>query len=261
MKKIICGVYIIISPSGKVYIGHSKDIYNRWDEYFHFQSCKTQKRLYNSFLKYGVHNHIFQIIQECKFEELNLCERYWQDFYDVTGKRGLNCKLTQTHEKKQVFSEEVRKKISNGHKGKKLTEEHKKKIGLKSKGRKGALGHKHTDEAKKKISEGHKGKIVSDITKEKLRIAHTGKKQSQEQIKNRVLSRSGWKQSEESKIKIGNSNKIPVLQFTKDMVFIKSWCSMREAATALNISESHIGQCCRKNRKTCGGFKWEYKNK
>ena len=261
MKKVICGVYIIISPSGKVYIGHSKDIYNRWNEYFNFQSCKTQKRLYNSFLKYGIQNHIFQIVQECKYEELNLCERYWQDFYNVIGSKGLNCKLTQTNEKKQVYSEEVKKKISEGHKGKKLTEEHKRKIGLKSKGRKGALGYKHTEETKQRISKSHKGKILSDITKEKLRIAHTGKKQSKEHINNRRLSRVDWKPSEETRRKVALARKIPILQYDKNMVFIRSWDSLREAGLSLNISESHIGECCRKNRKTCGGFKWEWKNK
>jgi group I intron endonuclease len=34
--------------------------------------------------------------------------------------------------------------------------------------------------------------------------------------------------------------------------------SIVEAAKVFNISEQHIGSVCRKKRKTCGGFHWEY---
>jgi len=97
---IICGVYKITSPTGRVYIGESKDILTRWKSYKR-KDCKKQKRIYNSIVKYGVENHIFEIIEACKFKDLKCKERYWQDFYDATGENGLNCELTECNEFKK----------------------------------------------------------------------------------------------------------------------------------------------------------------
>lgn len=46
MRKII-GIYKITSPLGKVYIGQSHDINNRFKYYFSMR-CSGQKHLYNS---------------------------------------------------------------------------------------------------------------------------------------------------------------------------------------------------------------------
>lgn len=110
-KKIICGIYKITSPSGRVYIGESENIHSRWKDYKKLR-CKSQPKLYNSLKEYRVENHTFEILEECPFEELLCRERYWQDFYDVTNE-GLNCLLTQCGEKKRVPSEETIEKIRN----------------------------------------------------------------------------------------------------------------------------------------------------
>lgn len=89
------GIYKITSPSNKIYIGQSINIKKRFKKYKRLD-CKSQPRLYKSFLKYGFINHLFEIIEECKFEELNIRERYWQDYYDVINEKGLNCVLTET---------------------------------------------------------------------------------------------------------------------------------------------------------------------
>ncbi len=95
------GIYKITSPSGKVYIGQSLDIENRWKGY-NDSRCKGQTRIYNSIQKYGIENHTFETIEECLLEDLNRRERYWQDHYDVLGGNGLNCILTETDEKPRV---------------------------------------------------------------------------------------------------------------------------------------------------------------
>ena len=59
------GIYKITSPSGKVYIGQSRNIENRFLQYKN-KHCRFQFRLYNSFNKYGVENHVFEIIEECE---------------------------------------------------------------------------------------------------------------------------------------------------------------------------------------------------
>lgn len=152
---VICGVYIIISPSGKVYIGESKNILKRWfKDYFGLSACKGQIQLYRSFLKYGIYNHTFQIIQECKFEDLKKCERFWQEFYQVVSPKGLNCKYTSTDEKKAVYSEESIKKNSISNTGKKRSKETRRKQSISGKGR------VVTEETKKKLSLGISKSII-----------------------------------------------------------------------------------------------------
>ena len=72
----VCGIYKITSPSGKVYIGQSIDIKRRFTSYKTLNKSKRQVKLYNSFVKYGVENHIFETIEECLVDFLNERERF-----------------------------------------------------------------------------------------------------------------------------------------------------------------------------------------
>ncbi len=159
------GIYKITSPSGKIYIGQSVNIEKRFLSYSKLLRCKTQIKLFRSFLKYEVINHKFEIIEECDIELLNERERYYQDLYDVLN-NGLNCKLTNTADKSGKLSEEVKINISKGNIGKKRTEEHKQNISNSLKGRKipeeVCLKKKHnalnmSEETKLKMSNSRKG--------------------------------------------------------------------------------------------------------
>ena len=111
-KEIICGIYLIINPVGKVYIGQSENIYYRWKNYYKL-SCKKQTKLYNSLKKYGSKNHKYEILEKCLFEELNCKERYWQDFYNSGNReKGLNLLLTECEDKKHVTTQETKDKIA-----------------------------------------------------------------------------------------------------------------------------------------------------
>ena len=92
------GIYKITSPSGKVYIGQSIDIEKRFKDYKRLSNCKSQIKLFRSFLKHGVDNHKFEILLECCIDEINKQERYYQELYNATCKNGLNLKLTNTDE-------------------------------------------------------------------------------------------------------------------------------------------------------------------
>ena len=159
------GIYKITSPSGRTYIGQSIDIEKRFLSYSKLLRCKTQIKLFRSFLKYEVINHKFEIIEECDIELLNERERYYQDLYDVLN-NGLNCKLTNTADKSGKLSEEVKINISKGNIGKKRTEEQKQNISNSLKGRKipeeVCLKMKHnalnmSEETKLKMSNSRKG--------------------------------------------------------------------------------------------------------
>lgn len=106
------GIYKITSPSNRVYIGQSKNIKERFNNYFSLHNCKFQKKLYRSFLKYGVINHTFEVIEECKFLELNEKERYWQEYYNSI-EIDLNCFYTKTDEKPRINSQEYCNQISD----------------------------------------------------------------------------------------------------------------------------------------------------
>lgn len=155
------GIYKITSPSNKIYIGQAKNINRRFYEYS-ILHCKNQIRLYRSLKKYGVENHIFEIVEKCLESELNERERYWQEYYDVLNRyKGLNCMYVETDIKKREMSKETRDKISMknkiSHKGKKLSEKHKENIGNKIRGK------KRSESYKKKRRYNTQSKIILNI--------------------------------------------------------------------------------------------------
>jgi group I intron endonuclease len=194
-------IYKITSPSNKVYIGQTINIHRRFIKYKGLR-CKAQPRIYNSLVKYGSENHVFEIIEECNIYDLNIRERHWQDHYDVLSDNGLNCVLTNTDEKYLVRSLETRKKMSESRKGKKLSKEMILALIKRNTGR------RHSEETKRKISEGNIGKRLglkfsdeinkkkgskgskhplygighSEESRIKMSKSHTGKKRSPEAI-------------------------------------------------------------------------------
>lgn len=109
MEKII-GIYKIISPSGKVYVGQTIDFQKRIENYKYY-NCKNQRKLCHSFIKYGFDKHQFEIIEKCEIDQLNKRERYFQEFYNSIEK-GLNCKYSETSDKTGKLSEETKRMIS-----------------------------------------------------------------------------------------------------------------------------------------------------
>lgn len=55
-------------------------------------------------------------------------------------------------------------------------------------------------------------------------------------------------------------NRKPILQFTKDGVFIRYWDSALSASTELNLYATSITKCCKGKQNQCGGYKWVYKS-
>jgi group I intron endonuclease len=184
------GIYKITSPSKKIYIGQSVNIEKRFI-YYNNLICKQQVKLYNSFKKYGVNNHTFEILCKCEINELNNKERFYQDLFDVCSINGLNLTLTKSDDRSGKHSDETIKKMSiiqKTRKRKKLSEETKNKIRIKAIGRiksektieklrKSMINREiyyHTDETKlklKKIWETRRLTRVSDKTRKKMSIS------------------------------------------------------------------------------------------
>lgn len=125
--KIIVGIYKIISPSGKIYIGQSTNIEKRWNVYRKIQ-CKKQIKLFNSLKKYGSENHIFEIIEECIIEQLNEREVYWKQHYiDILSWNNvLFCEIYDNSTGSK--SDETKQKISTSLIGIKRSDETKQKM-------------------------------------------------------------------------------------------------------------------------------------
>ncbi len=154
MEKII-GIYKITSPSDRVYIGQSCNIKYRFNQYKKEQ-CKKQTKLYNSFKKYGVWKHHFEVITECDIEDLNVLERYYQEEYDVLNK-GLNCLYVNTKTLKGVVSDYTKNKLSIASRGKKISEKHKKILSELKKGSKNHMFNINTEDH-------HSSKLVLNLS-------------------------------------------------------------------------------------------------
>lgn len=218
------GIYKITSPSGRVYIGQSWDIEERFKSYRKMSNKnKGQKALFNSFLKYKSINHIFQIIhelpQDISQEILNNYEILYINQYKELGFNMLNIREGGSRGK---HSEETKKLIS-----------------------KTLEGYKHSEEAKLRMSESRIGQ----------------KRKYNPKIVGENNSFFGKKHSSESKEKISKSKEIPILQLTKEGVLIKEWSSAQSAAMSLNFRQSGISACCNNYRgqKYHKGYMWKFK--
>lgn len=106
------GVYKIVNPKGRVYVGSSFDVEGRINNYKKGWAGKRQPRLFNSFLKYGIDNHKFTILEICEKPQTRNRERYWQEVYNAVGDEGLNCVLVESEGAPKIHSKTTKEKIS-----------------------------------------------------------------------------------------------------------------------------------------------------
>lgn len=89
------GIYSITNKvNGKMYVGQSSDIENRWKKHIRFLNDKSHhnKHLQAAWNKFGEENFEFKVIEECKENELNERETYYISKYD-TYNSGYNLDL------------------------------------------------------------------------------------------------------------------------------------------------------------------------
>lgn len=81
MQKII-GIYKITNLiNGKIYVGQSIDIYDRWYQHkykaFHETELAYNSAIHAAFRKYGLESFKFEIIEQCDQEMLDAREQFW----------------------------------------------------------------------------------------------------------------------------------------------------------------------------------------
>lgn len=231
------GIYKITSPSGKVYIGQTTNFTKR-KNYYKNGAKPYQIRIHNSLQKYGYDAHSIVLIEQCSVDNLNQRERYWQDFYDVIGENGLNCRLTATNDKSGFLSESSKHKLSIA----------KKKVVI-------------DGEWRKKFAYDWSGKNHSEETKRKMSESAKGKKKTAEHISKLPQNQKGYKsksRSEEFKLnqKLYNGKSKIVYQYDKNDNLINQFISAAEAKRQTGVKT--INSVVLGKTKTAGGFKWRY---
>ncbi len=112
----IKGIYLIISPNNRAYVGLAKDIIYRWNQYKNGWSA-SQPHLHNSFSKYGVESHDFIILEEIpqssSDKELSDLEIYYYWYVKSLGFPMINLKFPGYNGKHSP--ESIEKKSGKNH--------------------------------------------------------------------------------------------------------------------------------------------------
>ena len=180
------GIYKLTSPSNKIYIGQSINLYKRLNCHKN-NSTKSKSAIQKCICKYGWENMIVEILWSSETcdglkNTLNqLEEKYIIDFNSIAPK-GYNL---QTGGNSKLPSEESKKKMSDQHKGK-----------------------FPSTETKLKMSETQKKKIFSKETKLKLSVKAKGKTVSQEtKLKMQSNAQNMWANNRQKIIKAQKERK------------------------------------------------------
>ena len=107
------GVYLIVNPNNKRYVGSSVNLNRRFSRYRNL-SCKNQPAIYASLKKHGYENHKVKILMYCNKEDLFFWERTFGDLYLSLADfdNGLNIQLPGYEDKPRIMTDEQKKKIS-----------------------------------------------------------------------------------------------------------------------------------------------------
>lgn len=275
--------------NGKKYVGQATDLEERQRKWNCLKQPYAGIFLNRARAKYGLNAFDFEILKECKDEELNQWEMYYIKELNTKAPNGYN--LTDGGDGKLgcPCSEETKKKIADGNRGKKHSEEAKKKMSEQQKGENNSFyGKHHSEESKQKMSEAKKGKtpwnkgktnIYSEETKKKMSEVAKTRIYTEERRKKLSEAGKGRKHSEETKLKISEShkgklfteehkrklkeavkNRKSVFQLDKETnTIIAEFPSIMEVEKQFGFGHSNISKCCKGEQKTAYGFIWKYK--
>lgn len=241
-------------PNGKRYIGITKnDPQKRWKN---GKAYKGNAHFTNAVKKYGWDNIKHVILHKglSKEEACNYEVKYIELYQTYDPEYGYN--LTHGGESGYICSEETLNKLSNSHKGKRLSLEQREKISKTLKGR------KHTKEWNDKISKSHIGITHTEDSKKKMSISKKGIKFSDEVIKRRsdTLKRkykddAEYYDSVKKRLK-SHTDKLKMKVMCVETGFIFE--SLNEAARFMGKGTGNIHSVCSGRTKTAYGFHWMY---
>lgn len=148
--------------NNKVYIGQTRNPTRRWGDHKYLGKLKTSHtHLYRAMYQYGVENFSFESLVATK-DQLHIDELEVEFIknYNATN-RDFGYNLEGGGHKRKIVSDETRKILAESKMGEKNP-----RYGKKT---------NHSEETKRKIGEGRKGKLHSIETIEKLRALNIGR--------------------------------------------------------------------------------------
>ncbi len=227
MKDCDYWIYKITSPSGRVYIGQTSNLTQRFKDY-KYKDCKKQQKIYNSLCKYGPENHKFKIVCGIYDEPIENVAKIEQKVLDIHKNAGISMLNIRDAGCRGKHSEESKLKMSLAQKDRKQTPEQVEKNRL------GQLGKKLSEEHKKNISKGNIGRVFSQETKNKISKGNKGK--------------GGFK-----------DKALKIVQY-KDNIEINEFTSIRDVTRKLKISYKTIKKNCDGLKENIRGYVFKYKN-
>lgn len=243
MEENYC-VYKHTSPSGKVYIGITKQTPNcRWKNGLGYESSP---HFWNAIQKYGWDNFSHEVLKERLSKEDACAEerRLIAELNALDPAFGYNQKTGG--ELGSSLSAEVRKKMSINRKLFYLEHpEAKSELSEKIK------GFHHTDEAKAKMSEAAKNRhyVLTDEWKQKIGESNRKRILEDEKLYAETCSRCKTNGAKAAK---------PVVQLTLSGEVVAKFCNAHEAERKTGIRNGNISSCCRGKARTAGGYEWRY---
>lgn len=198
------------------------------------KKCKSP--ISRSIKKYGKENFkIEEIVKADCIQMLNYLEMYYIYIFNSTNKEiGYNIRIGGNT---SSIPNETKEKIRNT-----------------------LIGHVHSDETKLKISNAHKGKKLTNEHKENVIKALTGRGKSDETKDKISKSLTGRKRDKSIYEKIIEKTSKAVCEYCSVTgKFINEYKSCNEAARIINVHQSRISICSRKNNLKCNGNFWLFK--
>ena len=206
----------------------TKQHMNRSDTYFD-----------KALAKYGLNNFSYEIIDRgSTLEELNEKERYWIAEYGCSWPNGYNLTMGGDGVSGYRHTDEYKRKKSEAMKGKGTGEGNP------------FYGKKHTIKAIKKMSEYQGARWTVEARKERS-DNYKGKFVGED---NPFYNKEHKQSSKDKMSKAKDNMKVKVRNIDTGEVFE----SLTLASKTHNIQVAHIKRVCRGQRKTCGGFRWEF---
>ncbi len=240
-------IYFLIDPrAGEVrYVGKTtkKLSYRLMNGHMQDSSITHKTNWIKSLKKEGLLPKI-ELIKICENEDrCNYAERFYIKLLGRADKnRGVLVNATDGGEGVvgRILSEETKRKISKGNKGKLLGRKLSDKVKNKMAKTRSNFSDKKKEEISKKISEATKGRVVSDETKEKLREINLGKTHSEE-IRDKISKNGiGYKHDGSSSKFIGvsyiSTHKLyrATVRFDRDSIVVGHFKKEIDAAIAYN---------------------------
>lgn len=235
------GIYCIFNKyNGKVYIGKSKNIYNRIRSHIYCLNKRSKdenRYLINSWFKYGSDNFEYFVLEYLELDEnlLYKQELYWIEFTDSTNRKyGYNLRKDSStkmivHEDTRLLQSKITKGSNNPNYNNKWSNEQKQKMSIK---------------IKEQFQNGR------TISKEQCLKGVASKQElwkTNPQLKQNMIN----------KVRIKNT-KYKIYQYTKNMELLKVWNCVNDIIIDNPTYKRHnIYAVCSGEKKSIYGYIWK----